>query len=188
MRSMHCTRHGGARGFTLIELLVTISIMAILAAIAFPSFSYSLRNNRVGTQTNELLAALNYARNEAVTRGRGVTICAADTSTGAMPTDCGSASDWKTGWMVFLDSSTGSSAPTVGDRLRMWEGNPKNDLETDAGEVFIRFDPRGQAIADGTPAEITFTLKPASDCSNDQQRRITVTALGRSGSAKEACT
>ena len=188
MRSMHCARGDGARGFTLIELLVTISIMAILAAIAFPSFSYSLRNNRVGTQTNELLAALNYARNEAVTRGRGVSICAADTS-GGVPTACGGADDWKVGWIVFLDSSTGSSAPTmVGPPLRLWEGNPKNDLEADAGEVFIRFDPRGQAIADGTPAEITFTLKPASDCANDQQRRITVTALGRSGSAKEACT
>ena len=187
MRSMHSARGGGAAGFTLIELLVTITIMAILAAMAFPSFSYSLRNNRVGTQTNEFLAALNYARNEAVTRGRGVSICAADTS-GGVPTACGGAADWKVGWMVFLDSSTGISAPTVGDVLRTWEGNPKNDLEADAGEVFIRFDPRGQAIAVGTPSEIAFTLKPASDCANDQQRRITVSALGRSGSAKEACT
>ena len=187
MRSMHCTRGGLAGGFTLIELLVTISIMAILAAMAFPSFSYSLRNNRVGTQTNDFLAALNYARNEAVTRGRGVSICAANTSSGA-PTTCGSAADWELGWMVFLDSSTGTSAPTVGDILRVWEGNPKNDLAADAGEVFIRFDPRGQAIATGAPSEIAFTLKPVSDCSNDQQRRITVSALGRPGSAKEACS
>lgn len=187
MRSMHYARGGRVGGFTLIELLVTISIMAILAAIAFPNFSYSLRNNRVGTQTNDFLAALNYARNEAVTRGRGVSICAADT-TSSVPGSCGTAADWKTGWMVILDSATGASDPTLVEVLRVWEGNPKIDLEADAGEVFIRFDPRGQANAVGSPSEIAFTLKPVSDCSNDQQRRITVSALGRSGSAKEACS
>ena len=36
-------------GFTLIELLVTITIGAILLAIALPSFQGSLRSNRVAT-------------------------------------------------------------------------------------------------------------------------------------------
>jgi type IV fimbrial biogenesis protein FimT len=188
MSSVHQPRGKRPHGFTLIELIVTISIMAVLAAIAFPSFSYSLRNNRIGTQTNDFLSALNYARNEAVSRSRGVSICAADTSSG-VPGECGAADDWTTGWMVFVDDTVGGAAPGPVDAtkvLRTGQGNAKNEVEPEDGQAFIRFNPRGQAVADVTP--VVFVLKPATDCSNDQQRRITVSALGRSGSSKEECT
>lgn len=179
------------RGFTLIELMVTIAIVAILAAIAFPNFSYSLRNNRVINQNNDLLSALNYARNEAITRSRGVTICAANTASGATPTTCAAASGWSTGWMVFVDDTVGAGAlPASIDAtriLRTGTGNPKNQLTLNGNRRFIRFNSRGEAV-NFTVAQVFFTLKPATDCSNDQQRRITVTALGRSGSTKEACS
>ncbi|MBW8811742.1 MAG: prepilin-type N-terminal cleavage/methylation domain-containing protein [Lysobacter sp.] len=53
-------------GFTLIELLVTIAIAAILLALALPTFTESIRANRVSTATNQMLATLNFARSEAV--------------------------------------------------------------------------------------------------------------------------
>ena len=61
---------GHSRGFTLIELMVTLTVMAILLSIAAPSFTSLMAANRMSTQTNEFIGALNLARSEAVRRGQ----------------------------------------------------------------------------------------------------------------------
>jgi len=53
------------RGFTLMELMFTITVLAILLGLAVPSFLDTVRNNRLITQNNEFIGALNLARNEA---------------------------------------------------------------------------------------------------------------------------
>ena len=62
-------------GFTLIEMIVTVSIVAILASIAAPSFSSMLERNKATAVANEMVSALLLARSEALKRRNNVTVC-----------------------------------------------------------------------------------------------------------------
>ncbi|WP_045727374.1 Tfp pilus assembly protein FimT/FimU [Xanthomonas sp. GPE 39] len=63
------------RGFTVVELMVTIAILAILVALAVPSFTALMRSNRLTSTANELVAALQLTRSEAVRLNGGVSLC-----------------------------------------------------------------------------------------------------------------
>lgn len=62
------------KGFTLVELMVTIVILAILIAIAVPSFLQTMRSNSVKTKADEATALLSYARNESVAKKRIISV------------------------------------------------------------------------------------------------------------------
>lgn len=84
------------RGLSLIELLVTLSIAVILLTIGVPSFVDLMDSSKATSYGNDLLADLNYARSEAITRGVRVTVCRSnDAST------C--SGGWSNGWIVFAN-------------------------------------------------------------------------------------
>lgn len=82
-----------SNGFTLIELMVVIAIMAILAAIAIPSFREYARNSALVATTNQLVNAIETSKGEALKRNMRVVISPQD----------GSA--WRSGWHVFVDAN-----------------------------------------------------------------------------------
>lgn len=55
------SRRRGVRGFTLIELMITVGIVAILVAIAYPSYADSVRKSRRGQAKADLVSAAQIA-------------------------------------------------------------------------------------------------------------------------------
>ena len=91
------TRRSRMAGFTIVELLITMLLAAILAGIAVPSFRGMIANNRLTTQANDFVGAINFARSAAITRNMTITFCRAATATA---TACATADDPWAAWIV----------------------------------------------------------------------------------------
>ncbi|MCL2308099.1 MAG: GspH/FimT family pseudopilin [Proteobacteria bacterium] len=160
------------RGFTLIELMVTLSVLAILLAIAAPSFSELIMNNRLATAVNEVQSALNFARAEAVTRRQSVTVCIS--SDGA---SCSTTGHWQDGLLVYTavagDTQILRHVQLAGDGLKISPGS-----STDFGSnKFIRFTARGGAVAQGS-------LRFCDTRTGNYGRQLTLFPVGRIESSK----
>ena len=115
------------KGFTLIELLVTLALLAILMGVALPSFRTSFAQQEIKTARNDLMSAFQYARTEAVTQNRSVSICASENPWDAIPT-CSYKDDWSTGWIVFKDDSANSIPAIVTPILRGYPNKSGIDI------------------------------------------------------------
>lgn len=69
---------GFQRAFTLIELMVIVAVLGIFAAVAIPSFTQFINNNRTQSANNEVLALLQYARSTAVAQRTTISVCPDD--------------------------------------------------------------------------------------------------------------
>ncbi len=166
-----------SKGFTLVELMITVAVVAILAAIAYPSFQTTLRSSRMATTSNELIASLALARSEAVKSTNGAGVCASSDGL----TCNGTA--WTDGWLVWSDVNGNGSFDKGDTPLRFSEGRKSMKGVADQA-LSIAFDARGRNRAN-TAEDIT--LRPDKCDAVPLQRRLTISPTGQVRLHKEAC-
>ncbi|MBE5314210.1 MAG: GspH/FimT family pseudopilin [Xanthomonadales bacterium] len=155
-------------GVTLIELMIVLVILGIGTALALPAFNDVIRQSRVSSEVNELLAAINLTRSEALKRGQTVLMCGSSdqaTCTG----------DFSGGWIVWNDANFDNAvqnAEIITVRSVLTE---RVEL---AGSVDrFGFDRRGLRMA---AADVSFQIQPhACVAGKLQQRRIDIGSGGR---------
>ena len=175
-------------GFTLVELAVTVAILAILIAIAVPSFTVVVNNNRLASQANALVGALQYARTESVRLNQRVVLC--QTADG---TSCSNNASWL-GWIIYVDRTTGSVASNT---LQVGTLSPAvqvgNSQNLTSSNRRISFRPDGISRAtDGSLMAANFSVCIPTTRPSDNVRLVTVMAGSRvstsSSNGGGACT
>ncbi|MBL6750107.1 MAG: GspH/FimT family pseudopilin [Nevskia sp.] len=84
--------------------MIAITIAGILLALAIPSYTDFIHNERQITQANALVFALSYARSEAIKRDGTICVCPYNTASPPNTATCGT--DWKLGWIVHIPDPT----------------------------------------------------------------------------------
>jgi type IV fimbrial biogenesis protein FimT len=176
-------------GVTLIELLTTLSVAAILTTMAVPSFQNMLSTNRVAGLTNELSAALQLARSEAVKRGRAISLCKSSTVTNASPT-CSTSANWQDGWLIFVDYSPTGSTNNGNGTLDINEtllrvGQPASGNSITAGSNFtnsLTYRRTGTISATGDDAARTLSI-----CVAPNKRELLIKKTGQIKITKSTC-
>lgn len=86
-----------ALGVTLIELMVTIAVMAVLLAVALPSFASFIRQWQQDAAVDAFVSDLRLARSTATRTSRRVALCPRKADA------CDTGRNWAAGWLVFSD-------------------------------------------------------------------------------------
>ena len=173
---MKSTQHG----FTLLELMTALAVLAVLVAIATPSFKSFSANSRTSATANSLMNALAIARSEALHQSMPVAVCASDDAATCDTTD------WGKGWIVFTDNSgTAGVLDSTDAVLQSWPapgGGVTVGLLNNT-ETYVRFDARGMK---SPVTGLTFSVA-ASGCKGNNASQIAVTVSGSPQSTKVAC-
>lgn len=133
-------RPARARGITLIEMTVALAVVAILTALAIPSFHALSRRSRVDAALHLLTSHFASARITAITHNVPVVICPSG-GDGL----CREDSDWSDHWLTFRDPD-GNRQPDEAIDIYRNDSAPRSPhlrILSTAGRRQLRYLPTG---------------------------------------------
>lgn len=147
--------------------MTAVGVLAVLVALAIPSFASIINSNRLSTAANELITSLQLARMEAVRRNAPVVVCASANAESADPT-C-TAGEWKQ-WISFIDTNGNGSRQSGETLLRASVIKTQVQMAPDSsigGAIRFRSDGLAYvstgALLAGTVEACIQTTKPAEN-------------------------
>lgn len=133
------------RGFTLVELLVALVVAGIVLLLAVPSLAGLLARSRLDTVSNVLITHMAVAREQAVSRGVGVSMCSSSDGR-----TCSGNLDWMSGWIVFLEPAADGREIDAADIIRVGEA-AGNGIHLRASHSYFTYLPDGTLDVRGPP-------------------------------------
>ena len=132
------------RGFTLLELMLAIAVATILITMGVPALQQMIMNNRLRSQANTLISALNFTRSEAIKRGATVYMSKCTSNGGTIPPSCGTTWSWSNGWIIFVDLNGDNKVnvdtdPAKNEVLRNYGSTPNSDYSLNANNNFTNY-------------------------------------------------
>lgn len=172
--------------------MIAIAIVGILASLAAPSFSEMIKNNRLSTKTNNIVTAINTARQTSISRNLVTMLCHSNNAEVTAPScNGGSSSDWNKGMLVYATKTreilNAKRAYTNGDTLLKQIDLDENDhitvTNTNAAN-FIAF--RSNGLLFDTATAITFLI--CDDRTGETGRTVRISTAGRISTEDTVCT
>jgi type IV fimbrial biogenesis protein FimT len=162
-------------GFTLLELMITVSLAAILMAIAIPSFTETIKNNRITAQVNGFVSALNFTRSEAIKRGVRVSMCKSSDTVTCMKDGAGS--NWSQGWIIFTNQDNDGVFDGGGEAVLKIQDGTQNQT-TIVGNSLV--DDMISYLPNGLISAVGGTITVCDDRVGDVGKEIKLNSVGRS--------
>lgn len=162
-----------AGGFSLPELCIVLAVSAIVLAIAVPDLRDLVRAQQLKAATGDLFAAIDFARAQALARGRQVKVVPRD-PLGA---------DWRLGWQVLGDRDRDGDSEPGTDELIAEHGPLAPGIAVDfaftnvARPYYIAYNGAGRSCAAGNSAAARWGT--VSLFHGGHIRRIKINMLGR---------
>jgi type IV fimbrial biogenesis protein FimT len=159
-------------GLTLIELLIVLVLAVILLGVAAPAFHQSLQRLRVQAASNDLQAAINLTRSQAMARGRKVLMAPLEPA----------GANWQSGWAVFVDTNS-NRRPDPGEPLIYRHDKLRDDViitsrfTSGGAPTYIAYNAAGRTCrADNS---LTARWGTLSLTQGEHARNVIINMLGR---------
>lgn len=166
-QARRATRRIRQGGFTAIELMITVAIVAILAALAAPSFRQLIATQRIKSVASALTESLWVARSEALKRNDNVAFNFTNSGSNSV------VADWK-----ITQSSDGT-----GTAILQQAGSPSVVSTTSTGgNLLFVFNSSGRLTSGGS-SSIQLSVPSA-----DVNRWVCISASGRAVTQSTSCS